>query len=86
LTASCTLVLIIVTFKSLPLEESAFDAASAIGGFRPHMMAQANMPEPTGADAGASSAPILELADIRHSYDGVTALRGVRSRSPAASS
>ena len=41
------------------------------------MMAQANMPEPTGADAGASSAPILELADIRHSYDGVTALRGV---------
>ena len=41
------------------------------------MMAQATMPERTGAATGAVPAPILELADIRHSYDGVTALRGV---------
>lgn len=43
----------------------------------PAMTARAGTSAPTGVRGGAPEGPILELADIRHSYDGVTALRGV---------
>ena len=41
------------------------------------MSAASRMSGSAGSEGGEAPAPILELADIRHSYDGVAALRGV---------
>jgi ABC-type Fe3+/spermidine/putrescine transport system ATPase subunit len=41
------------------------------------MSAGSRMSGRAGSEGGEARGPILELADIRHSYDGVTALRGV---------